>query len=686
MKKLDELCINTIRMLSVDMVQQANSGHPGMPMGAAPMAYVLWTEFLKHHPKNPKWPDRDRFVLSAGHGSALLYSLLHLTGYDLSMEELKRFRQWGSKTPGHPEYGLTPGVEATSGPLGQGFGNGVGMAIAERFLSTRFNRPEYEIVNHYIYAIVSDGDLMEGVASEAASLAGHLKLGKLIYLYDNNAITLAGETKLTFTEDVGQRFEGYGWHVQGIDDGNDVEAISKAISAARNETSRPSLISIRTHIGYGSPRKQDTFEAHGSPLGPDEVIATKKNLGWPLEPTFYVPEEALARFRKAVPQGAQLEERWNANLESYGKAFPGLRKEWDQWMSSVLPEGWDKDIPVFPPDPKGLATRAAGGQVMNAIASHLGCLIGGSADLNPSTNTALKGKGDFQPAGTGNETTQGAVSGSWGYEGANIAFGVREHGMGGIVSGMALHGGLLPYGSTFFVFSDYMRPAIRLAALMKLHVIYIFTHDSIAVGEDGPTHEPVEQLFSLRVIPGLTVIRPADANEVAEAWRIAVENRNGPTAIILTRQNIPVMDRGKFSPAIGLRKGAYILSDPPAGKSDVILIATGSEVHLAVEAQEKLLAEGVKARVVSMPSWELFNQQPENYRHEVLPPDIPQRVSIEAGATLGWHRYVGKEGEIIGIDHFGASAPGSVVQKEFGFTSANIVNRVKTLLARKKGK
>jgi transketolase len=686
MRDLDKLCINTIRMLSVDMVQQANSGHPGMPMGAAPMAYVLWTQFLRHNPSHPQWPDRDRFVLSAGHGSALLYSLLHLTGYDLPMEELKRFRQWGSKTPGHPEHGLTPGVESTTGPLGQGFGNGVGMAIAERFLAARFNRPGHEIVNHTTYAIVSDGDLMEGVASEAASLAGHLRLGKLIYLYDNNSITLAGETKLTFTEDVGKRFEAYGWHVQRIDDGNDTEAISKAISAAQKEIGHPSLISVRTHIGYGSPRKQDTFEAHGSPLGADEVIATKKNLGWPLEPTFYIPEEAQAHFKKAVSQGARLEERWKADLESYGKAFPELRKEWDQWMSSILPEGWDKDIPSFPPDSKGLATRAAGGQVMNAIASHLGCLIGGSADLNPSTNTVLKGKGDFQTPGAGDGTIQGAVSGPRGYEGANIAFGVREHGMGGIVSGMALHGGLLPYGSTFFVFSDYMRPAIRLASLMKLHVIYLFTHDSIAVGEDGPTHQPVEQLFSLRAIPGLTVIRPADANETAEAWRFAVENKNGPTAIILTRQNVPVMDRKKFRLAIGVRKGAYILSDSLPGRPDVILIATGSEVHLAVEAQEKLLGEGVKSRVVSMPSWELFEQQPEKYRQEVLPPDIPERVSIEAGATLGWHRYVGKEGEIIGVDHFGASAPGNVVQKEFGFTSAEILNRVKTLLARKKGK
>jgi transketolase len=686
MKDLDELCINTLRMLSVDMVQQANSGHPGMPMGAAPMAYALWTRFLRHHPKDPKWPDRDRFVLSAGHGSALLYALLHLAGYDLPMEELKRFRQRESKTPGHPEYRETPGVECTAGPLGQGFGNGVGMAMAERFLAARFNRPGHEIVNHTTYAIVSDGDLMEGIASEAASLAGHLRLGKLIYLYDNNFITLAGETRLTFTEDVCRRFEAYGWHVQRVDEGNDVEAISKAIIAAQEETVRPSLISIRTHIGYGSPRKQDTFEAHGSPLGPEEVIATKKNLGWPLEPAFYIPEEALTHFRKAVAQGAQLEEKWKATLESYGRVFPDLRREWDQWMNAVLPENWDKDIPFFPPDPKGLATRAAGGQVMNGVASHLNFLIGGSADLNPSTNTVLKGKGNFQFPESGDGSAQGSVSGSWGYQGVNVAFGVREHAMGSTLSGMALHGGVLPYGSTFLIFSDYMKPAIRLAALMKLHVIYVFTHDSVAVGEDGPTHQPVEQLFSLRAIPGLTVIRPADANEVAEAWRVAVENKNGPTAIILTRQNVPVIDRGRFQPAAGLRKGAYILSDSSSSKPDVILMATGSEVHLALEAHEKLRSEGIETRVISMPSWELFEQQPEKYRQEILPPGVTKRISMEAGITLGWHRYIGREGEIIGLDHFGASAPGGVLLKEFGFTVENISRRVKSLLTKKKGK
>ena len=678
---LDELCINTIRMLSVDMVQEANSGHPGMPMGAAPMAYVLWTKFLRYHPHNPKWPDRDRFVLSAGHGSALLYSLLHLTGYDLSLKELKRFRQWGSRTPGHPEYGETPGVECTTGPLGQGFVMGVGMAMAECFLAAKFNRPENEIVNHYTYSIVSDGDLMEGVASEAASLAGTLRLGRLIYLYDNNHISLAGETRLTFSEDVCQRFEAYGWHVQTVDDGNDMEAISKTIIAAQNESTRPSLISIRTHIGYGSPHKQDTFEAHGSPLGQEEIIATKKNLGWPLEPTFYIPDEALVHFRKAIQRGEQLEAEWEKKLELYRKNDSGFWKEWNQWMNSVLPEGWDREIPLFPPDGKGLATRSAGGQVINAIASHLPFMLGGSADLNPSTNTVLKGKGNFQSPGSGDEKIQGAVSGPWGYEGANIHFGVREHAMGGILNGMALHGGLLPFGSTFLIFSDYMRPAIRLAALMKLHVIYIFTHDSIGIGEDGPTHQPVEQLSSFRAIPGLIVIRPADANETAEAWRVAVENKEGPVAIIMTRQNVPVIERSKRNPAAGLRRGAYILADSPLGKPKILLVATGSEVHLALEVYEKLNAQGLGTRVVSMPSWELFERQSSQYRNKAFPPEVTTRVSIEAGVTQGWYKYVGPEGEVIGIDHFGASAPAKTLFKEFGFTSENILSRIKSLLA-----
>ena len=681
---LDELCINTIRMLSVDMVQHANSGHPGMPMGAAPMAYVLWTKFLKHNPRNPKWPDRDRFVLSAGHGSALLYSLLHLTGYDLSIEELKQFRQWGSKTPGHPEYGETPGVESTAGPLGQGFGMGVGMAIAERLLASKFNRPGFEIVNHYTYSIVSDGDLMEGVASETASLAGHLKLGKLIFLYDNNQISLAGETRLNFTEDVCKRFEAYDWHVQTVSDGNDMEAVSKAITAAQNETTRPSLISIRTHIGYGSPHKQDTFEAHGSPLGQEEVIATKKNLGWPLEPSFYIPEEVRAHFRNFLERRVKLEGEWKKKLDSYGKDFPELRMEWDQWMNSALPAGWNKDLPLFSPDAKGIATRSAGGQIMNVLASRLPFLIGGSADLNPSTNTVLKGKGNFQCPGTGDEKVQGAVSGPWGYDGANIHFGVREHAMGSILNGLALHGGLIPFGSTFLIFSDYMRPSIRLAALMKLHVIYIFTHDSIGIGEDGPTHQPVEHLSSLRAIPGLTVIRPADANETAEAWKTAIDHREGPVAVILTRQNVPVIDRSKFNPSAGVRRGAYVLADTASHKPEIILIATGSEVHLALEVYEKLRTEGQGVRLVNMPSWELFEKQPEDYRHEVFPPDSTTRISIEAGSTHGWHKYDGLVGEAIGIDHFGASAPGKILLKEFGFTSDHILSRTNDLLTKKK--
>ena len=676
---IDELCINTIRMLSVDMVQEANSGHPGLPLGAAPMAYVLWTKFLKHNPQNPQWPDRDRFVLSAGHGSALLYSLLHLTGY-LSLEEIKRFRQWGSKTPGHPENRETPGVECTTGPLGQGFAVGVGMAMAERFLASLFNRPGHEIVDHFTYGLVSDGDLMEGVAAEAASLAGHLKLGKLIYLYDNNSITLAGETKLVFTEDVAQRFEAYGWHVQAVEDGNDLEAIARAIKKAREESFRPSLILVKTHIGFGSPRKQDTFEAHGSPLGAEEVAATKKNLGWPPEPKFFIPQEVRAHFQKAAAQGRTLEDDWQAKLTSHEAAFPELRRQWEQWMNLELPRGWEKEIPVFPPDPKGVATRAAGGKIMNALASHVPFLIGGSADLNPSTNTVLKGRGNFQPPRTEETTVQGAESGSWSYAGANIHFGVREHAMGSILNGMALHGGVLPYGSTFLIFSDYMRPAIRLAALMKLRVIYVFTHDSVALGEDGPTHQPVEHIAALRAIPGLTVIRPADANEAAEAWKIAVQHKEGPVALLMTRQAVPVIDRTRFSPAEGLKRGAYVLAESSAGPLDVLLLATGSEIQPALAAYQKLKEEGISTRLVSMPSWELFEKQPGEYKNRIIPRETLLRVSIEAGATQGWHKYVGTGGEAIGIDHFGASAPAKVLLEKFGFTAENIVSRVKALL------
>jgi transketolase len=678
-KNLDDLCINTLRMLSVDMVQEANSGHPGLPMGAAPVAYVLWARFLKHNPRDPQWPDRDRFVLSAGHGSALLYSLLHLTGY-IPLEEIQRFRQWGSKTPGHPEYRETPGVECTTGPLGQGFAMGVGMAMAERFLASHFNRPGHEIVDHYTYGLVSDGDLMEGVAAEAASLAGHLKLGKLVYLYDNNSITLAGETKLVFTEDEARRFEAYGWHVQAVQDGNDLEEIGQAIKKAQEQKSRPSFISVKTHIGYGSPRRQDTFEAHGSPLGVEEVAATKKNLGWPLEPKFFVPEEVRAHFQEVITRGTSLEKEWKEKLRSYHTSFPGLQKQWEQWMNLELPAGWEKEIPFFPPDAKGIATRAAGGKIMNALAPHAPFLIGGSADLNPSTNTVLKGRGNFQPPRPEETPVQGAEPGPWSYAGANIHFGVREHAMGSILSGMALHGGVLPYGSTFLVFSDYMRPAIRLAALMRLRVIYVFTHDSFILGEDGPTHQPVEHMAGLRAIPGLTVIRPADANEAGEAWKIAIQHKEGPVALIMTRQAVPVIDRTRFAPAEGLRRGAYVLAESSAERLDAIILATGSEIQPALAAFQKLGEEGISARLVSMPSWELFEKQPEEYKLQVIPRETLLRVSIEAGATQGWHKYVGPGGEAMGIDHFGASAPAKVLLEKFGFTAENIVGRVKALL------
>jgi len=663
--KLDELCINTIRMLSADSVEKAKSGHPGMPMGAAAMAYVLWTRFLRHNPLNPNWENRDRFVLSAGHGSMLLYSLLHLTGYDLSLEEIKNFRQWGSRTPGHPEYGLTQGVETTSGPLGEGFANGVGMAIAERYLAARFNRSGHEIVDHFIYGIVSDGDLMEGVSHESASLAGHLKLGKLIYLYDDNHISIEGSTDLAFTENRKARFEAYGWHVQEVDEGNDLDAIEKTILTAQKETSRPSLIAVRTHIGYGSPNKQDAAVAHGEPLGPEEINLTKKNLGWPLEPLFFIPDEALKHFRQAVEKGKDVEKQWQARFSSYKTAYPKLANEWHLWMNQMLPKNWDKDIPFFPADPKGMATRVASGTTLNAIAEHIHNLLGGSADLGPSNKTLIKGEEDFQADI---------------YQGRNLHFGVREHGMASIMNGMALHGGVIPYGGTFMVFSDHMRPGIRMAALMGLKVIYVFTHDSIGVGEDGATHQPVEQLASLRLIPNLTVIRPCDANEVAEAWRIAVKSNNGPVALILSRQNVPVLDRKTYADATGLSRGAYILRDSQDGKPGAIIIATGSEIQVAIDAWQKLEEKGVGVRIVSMPSWELFDKQPEEYRREVLPPEIKARISIEAGATIGWQRYVGNDGDVVGIDHFGASAPINVLYEKFGITADRVVEKVLALI------
>jgi len=680
--QLDRLCINTIRFLSVDAVQKANSGHPGLPMGAAPMAYLLWTRFLKHNPAAPKWFDRDRFVLSAGHGSMLLYSLLYLTGYDLSLEQIKQFRQWGSLTPGHPEAHLTPGVEATTGPLGQGFGNGVGMAMVEAHLAARYNRPGFDIVNHYTYAIVSDGDLMEGVASEAASLAGHLRLGKLIYLYDDNHISLSAATDLTFSEDRAKRFEAYGWHTQSVEDGNDLAAIERALEAARNETGRPSLILVRTHIGYGSPNKQDTFEAHGSPLGEEEVRLTKENLGWPVEPPFFVPDEALTFFRQAVDHGKEAQADWERRFAAYEKDYPDLAMELRRLIRGNLPAGWDKEIPHFPADPKGMATRVAAGRVLNAIAPRLPALMGGSADLNPSTRTALSGLGDFESLDAVADDKQGAVGSGWSYAGRNLHFGVREHAMGAILNGMAAHGGVLPYGSTFLIFSDYMRPPIRLAALTGLHVIYVFTHDSIGVGEDGPTHQPVEQFANLRAIPNLIVIRPGDANETAVAWRVAIETRDRPTALLLTRQNVPTLDRGLVASAEGLRHGAYVLADAPAGVPDVILIASGSEVGLILEAQERLGEKGVGARVVSMPSWELFEAQPKEYRDSVLLPSVRSRLAVEAGVPQGWHRYVSDAGDVIGIERFGASAPGSTIMREYGFNVENVVRRTLALLKR----
>jgi transketolase len=664
---LQDLCINTIRMLSAECVEKANSGHPGMPMGAAPMAYVLWTKFLKHNPQHPAWFNRDRFVLSAGHGSMLLYSLLHLTGYDLPLSELLNFRQWGSKTPGHPEYGLTPGVETTTGPLGQGFGNGVGMAIAERFLAATFNRPGYEIINHFTYAVVSDGDLMEGISHEAASLAGHLGLGKLIYLYDDNHVSIEGSTDLAFTEKRTLRFEAYGWHVQQVEDGNDLDAIEKAIVSAQEETRKPSFIAVRTHIGYGSPNKQDKASAHGEPLGKEELKLTKQKLGWPLEPEFHVPDEALKVFRTALEQGKAEEALWTSLLDGYRKAFPEQAKELDQWIKGELPEGWEKKIPVFPADPKGSATRAASGNVLNALAKRIKNLVGGSADLAPSNQTMIKGEGDFQ-------------SGHFG--GRNFHFGVREHGMGAILSGMALHGGLIPYGGTFLIFSDYMRPAIRLAALMQLRVIYVFTHDSIGLGEDGPTHQPVEQLSALRAIPNLTVLRPCDASETAEAWRFALNHKKGPIALVLTRQGVPVLDRSVFAPAAGLHQGAYVLAEPAKGKPDLLLMASGSEVHIAIEAAKKLEQKGISSRLVSMPSWELFDRQPESYRRDVVAPEIKARIAIEAGRTQGWWRYVGEKGDVVGIDHFGASAPYKILYEKFGITADRVVEKALKLLGR----
>jgi transketolase len=671
--------VNTLRFLSVDMVQKANSGHPGLPLGAAPMAYVLWTRWLSHNPRNPHWVDRDRFVLSAGHGSALLYSLLHLTGYDLSLDDLRSFRQWGSRTPGHPERGHTPGVEVTTGPLGQGMANAVGMAIAEAQLSARYNRPGIAVVDHHTFALVSDGDLMEGVASEAASLAGHLGLGKLTCLYDDNRVTLAGGTPITFSEGRARRFEAYGWHTVTVADGGDLAAIDAALAAARAERSRPSLILVRTHIGFGSP-EQDSFKAHGSPLGPTDVRRTKQALGWPAEPAFLVPGDALARFRAAVDEGAQAEARWNDRHAAYAVECPALCEELDGRLRSQLPPGWDSDIPVFSADATGLATRDASGRIVNAVAARLVALTGGSADLDPSTKTALSGLGDFGPPLMPGDDAQGSDGGGWTYGGRNLHFGVREHAMGAVVNGLAAHGGFIPFGSTFLVFSDYMRPPIRLAALMGLHVVHVFTHDSLAVGEDGPTHQPVEQLANLRAIPNLIVLRPADANETAVAWRVALETRDRPVALLLTRQSLPTIDRSRFASADGVRRGGYVLGDAPAGRPALVLIASGSEVGLIMAAADRLRAQGVAVRCVSMPSWELFDALSASERDAVLPPSVPARLAVELGVRQGWDRYVGPKGDMLGVERFGASAPAAVLLREYGFTVDNVCARATALL------
>jgi transketolase len=685
---LDEQAINAIRFLSVDAVQKANSGHPGLPMGAAPMAYVLWTRFLHHNPSNPSWPDRDRFVLSAGHGSMLLYSLLHLTGYDLPMDQIEQFRQWGSVTPGHPESHLTKGVEATTGPLGQGIGNAVGMALAEAHLAARYNRPGHEIIDHYTYALAGDGDMMEGVQAEACSLAGHLRLGKLIVLYDSNAISLAGTTSVSFTEDVAARFAAYGWHTQSIENGTDLDAVDKALHNARQAVDRPSLIVVRTIIGFGAPHKQGTFHAHGSPLGPDEVKAAKQNLGWPLEPLFYVPDAVRAHFRSAVDQGARSEADWRRRLTAYQSAFPDLGAELARRLAGELPAGWDRELPSFPADPKGVATRKAGETVLQALAPKLPELVGGSADLDPSTFTWLKGEGDFEARSQVKDNAQGLVGGVWGFEGRNVHFGVREHAMGAIVNGMAYHGGFIPYGATFLTFSDYMRPPVRLSALSHLGSIWVYTHDSVALGEDGPTHQPVEHFLALRAIPDLLFIRPGDANETVWAWKVAIRNRHRPTALALTRQNVPTLDRSVYSSAEGLIRGAYVLNpgSERARRPDIILIATGSELQHIVSAEPLLAAKGIAVRLVSMPCWELFEAESAEYRESVLPSAVTARLAVEAGRSIGWERWIGDHGATVALDRYGASAPGEVVMAKFGFTAEHVVEAAEALLARRAGR
>jgi len=662
---VDQLAINTIRFLAIDMVEQANSGHPGAPMGQAAMAYVLWTRHLKYDPTDPSWLNRDRFILSCGHASALLYSLLHLSGYDLPLEELKRFRQLGSKTPGHPELDPEVGIETTTGPLGQGLGNAVGIAIAEQMLAARYNRDEFEIFDYNTWVFASDGDIMEGVASETSSLAGHLGLGKLIVVYDDNRISIDGPTSLAFSEDVGKRYEAYGWHVLRVDDGNDLEAIDGALTAAKAESDRPSLISIRTHIGFGSPEKQDTAASHGAPLGAQEVAATRHNLDWREESAFRVPEEALVAFRHRNEERSRERRQWESRVDAYGSAFPQQKAELDRCTASKLPPDWSSKLPRFRPEDGPLATRKASGKVLNCIADEIPELVGGSADLTGSNNTFLEGQAIFSRDHR---------------DGRNLHFGVREHAMGSILNGIALSRMLIPYGGTFLIFSDYMRPAIRLAALMGLPVKYVFTHDSIFLGEDGPTHQPISQLLSLRSIPGLTLIRPADASETAAAWRVCLERRQGPTALALSRQSIPILAETCEKASVGVARGGYVLADPNDGDAELILIASGSEVHIAYQAHLALASDGIPTRVVSMPSWELFEEQDSDYRDEVLPPSTAKRLAIEAGSPIGWERYVGDRGAIVGMEGFGASAPQAKLAEAFGFTAENVVRRAHLLL------
>lgn len=661
---IDLLCINTIRTLAMDAVQKADSGHPGTPMALAPLAYVIWTRHLRHNPADPHWTDRDRFVLSAGHASMLLYSLLYLTGYGLTLDDLKNFRQWESRTPGHPEYGMTPGVETTTGPLGQGMANGVGMAMAEAHLAALFNTPEHKPIDHCVYAICSDGDLMEGVSAEAGSIAGHLELGKLIYFWDDNHITIEGSTNLAFTEDVLARFAGYGWHTDRIDDANDLDAIDAAIRRAKDDP-RPSMIAVRSVIGFGSPKKAGTKEAHGEALGEDEVKATKQALGWPTTDTFWVPQEALDHMRQAIDRGKAWQAEWQTRFDAFRRAEPALAEKLDAALTRRLPAGWDADLPVWTKDDKPLATRAAGGKAINALAKNIPWFMGGSADLAGSNNTNIAGGGDFEPQA---------------YDGRNLHFGVREHSMGSLMNGMTLHGGVRVFGATFLIFSDYMKPPIRLAALMEQPTIYVFTHDSVGLGEDGPTHQPIEQLLSLRAVPGLVDLRPGDANETAEAWRFLMEYNDGPAFLSLTRQALPVLDRSVLAPASGVRRGAYVLVEAE-GELRVILMATGSEVSLILAAREKLQAEGIGTRVVSFPSWTLFSRQPREYRDQVMPPEVKARVAVEAASPLGWDRWVGTEGAVIGISHFGASAPAKEIFTQFGFTPENVAAKAKAALS-----